>query len=325
MSKVKIFKYPLDQIPAEVHQRLCKLDVEWIHIHKAHRVEKGFTLTLETKGNIIGYTLVKHNDESSALIHQLFIHPACRRRSFGQQLLLKTMKAAEKENYDELYLECVKEAVSVFQRQGFVVVREPGYNSRSELFQMEMPCLRHYLRVRNEEPHLKRLASQALLLSQDSHLYKYHDQEQFIAFHRSMLSQAQRQISILSDTITQPLFKDPYIRRCFLNLSKRSAQAKIKILLIDDRSGAGYHNPVIDLAQKLTSFIELRVIPRGSIKPTEMITCVDFDAGIYRKDLDSYVGFANYNNHLISQRLRDNFEQQWQYAKPSANMRRLSI
>lgn len=322
MSQVKISQYPLDNVPSEIHRRLCKLDLSWLHIHKAHTVEKGFLMTLETKGSVIGYVIIKHNDQSSALIHQLFVHPACRQKAFGRKLLLRAMKAAAKSAYDELYLECIKEAIPFFSHHGFIVVREPLERSHEPLYQMEMPCLRHYLQVRSEE---HEPGETALLLSKDNHLYKYHSQEQFMAFHRSMMSQAQRQISILSDKITHPLFKDPYIRRCLLNLSKRNAQARIRIMLEDDRSGAGYHNPIIDLAQKLTSFIELRVIPRGALKPGEMITTVDFDGGIYRKNLDSYNGFVNYSNHLIAQRLRDNFDKHWEYAKPSANMRRLSI
>lgn len=322
MSQIKIQTYALDKLPLEVHRRLCRLDNDWLHIHKAHQVEKGFIQALVASDNIIGYVVVKHNDASSAHIHKLYIHPSCRRKSFGRQLLHRAMKAAAKSNYDELYLECFQEYQAFFASQGFVTAKEPN---RDGIYHMEMPCLRHYIKVRAEEPHLSTDGRKALLISQDNHLYKYNNQDQFVSFHRSMLSQAQRQISILSDTITHPIFKESYIRQCLLNLSKRNSQAKIRILLIDDRTGAGYHNPLIDLAQKLTSFIELRVIPRGASRPRDMITTVDFDAGIYRKDLDSYTGFVNYSNHMIAQRLRDSFDQHWQYAKPSANMRRLSI
>ena len=145
MSQVKITQYPLDNVPSEVHRRLCKLDLNWQHIHKAHTVEKGFMMALEAKGSVIAYTLVKHNDQSSALIHQLFVHPTCRNKAFGRKLLLKAMKAAAKFGYDELYLECIKEATTFFSHQGFVVVREPLERSGEPLYQMEMPCLRHYL------------------------------------------------------------------------------------------------------------------------------------------------------------------------------------
>ena len=71
--------------------------------------------------------------------------------------------------------------------------------------------------------------------------------------------------------------------------------------------------------------ITTRTIQKSAKKPNEMITSVDFTAGIFRKDLDNYTGFAHYNNPLIAQRLRDNFDQHWQYAKPSLQLRRLSI
>lgn len=322
MSQLKIQNFSLDKLPIEVHRRLCKLDNEWLHIHKAHQIEKGFIQILTTDRNVIGYVVVKHNNQSSAHIHKIFIHVQCRRKGYGQQLLLQAMKAAAAFNYDELYVECEKEFLPFFSTQGYITVREPH---RDNLYNMEMPNLRHYIKVRSEEPHILDGGRKALLVSQDKHHYKYNSQEQFIDFHRSMIAQAQRQISILSDTITQPLFKEEYIRQCFLNLSKRNSQARIRILLLDDRTGAGYHNPLIDLAQKLTSYIELRVLARGASRPHEMITTVDFEAGIYRKSLDSYNGFVNYSNPLIAQRLRDSFDQYWERSTPSANMRRLSI
>jgi N-acetylglutamate synthase-like GNAT family acetyltransferase len=322
MSQLIIQSFALDKLPLETHQRLCKLDSEWIHIHKAHQVEKGFIQVLVTPKNLIGYVVVKHNNQSSAHIHKIYIHQKCRRRNYGSQLLLEAMKVAAQQDYDELYVECEKEFIPFFSTQGYVTVREPH---RDNLYNMEMPCLRHYIKVRSEDPHLESDGRKALFISQDSHHYKYNNQTQFIDFHRSMLAQAQRQISILSDTIVHPLFKEDYVRQCLLNLSKRNAQARIRILLLDDRTGAGYHNPLIDLAQKLTSFIELRVLARGASKPNEMITTVDFSAGIYRKDLDSYNGFVNYGNQMIAQRLRDSFDQYWERSTPSANMRRLSI
>lgn len=322
MSQIKIQTYALDKLPLDVHQSLSKLDSEWIHIHKANQVEKGFIQVLVSAKSLIGYVVVKHNKESSAHIHKIFIHPKCRRNTFGSQLLLKSMSLAAQQGYDELYVECEKDVLAFFTTQGFITVREPH---RDTLYNMEMPCLRHYIKIRNEEPHLAENGRTALLISQDSHLYRYNNQTQFIDFHRSLLAQAKRQISILSDTIVHPLFKEEYVRQCMLNLSKRNPQARIRILLIDDRTGAGYHNPLIDLAQKLTSYMEIRVIPRGTSKPTEMMTTIDFDAGIYRKNLDAYSGFVNYANPMIAQRLRDNFDQFWERAKPSANMRRLSI
>lgn len=325
MSQLKIQTYPLDKLDHEVHRRLCKLDSEWIHIHKANQVEKGFIQVLLTPKNLIGYVVVKHNNQSSAHIHKIFIHPKCRRRSYGGELLLQAMKVAAQQDYDELYVECDKEYIPFFSTQGYITVREPLAHRNDNLYFMEMPCLRHYIKVRSEEPHMANDGRKALFISQDSHHYKYNNQAQFIDFHRSMLAQAQRQISILSDTIVHPLFKEEYLRQCLLNLSKRNAQAKVRILLLNDRVGAGYHNPLIDLAQKLTSYIELRVLTRGASRPNEMITTVDFEAGIYRKDLDSYNGFANYSNQLIAQRLRDSFDQYWERSTPSANMRRLSI
>jgi predicted GNAT family N-acyltransferase len=327
MAQIKILQYIASDVPREIAAKLIKLDPNAPMRDRSFKPANKHILTLESGKSIIGYALLSTPKDTSAFIETVLIHSACRGNRFGTKLLEYILKKVSGIGSDAIALKCQKEQTAFFQHLGFSITSEPRKNSPLHAYSMENPCISHYLSTLNNatqdiSPAEKR---QILTLGEDRHHYSYHEQAQFIGFHRSMLAQAQRQIWIVSDKITSPVFKDEYIRRSFLNLSKRNAQANIRILLEDDKTGSGSHNSLIELSQKLTSFIQIRVIPKGTKKLNEMITTVDFDAGIFRKDLNSYTGFANYNNHMIAQRLRDNFEQHWQYAKPSLEFRRLSI
>lgn len=284
--------------------------------------------------NIIGYASVTIH-KKSAQISSIFIHPEYQGRLFGFKLMLDILDKLTKTGCQLISLNCSEVMLSFFQSLGFTISNEHIILSKRQpetFFKLENACPDFFLNtlkatLKNKNISLAQFKKnhRILTLSDDRNHYQYHDQSQFLALHRNMLSQAKKQIWIISDAITSPLLNDEIIRNSMLRLAKRNSKAEIKILLEDDKKGAGYYNPTVELAQKLTSFIEIRTIQKGAKKPNEMITTVDFTAGIFRRDLNNYAGFADYHNHLIAQRLRDKFEHHWQYAKPSMQLRRLSI
>jgi len=341
MPQIKIHSTSADQVTQEVINKLVKLDPAFVlPTQPATRrpndqgIESASVFTLLSRNNIVGYALLKYPYAQQACITQIYVHPACRNNQFGHRLMLELLEASAIKKCHQIEASCEKDHIPFFARFGFNVVSEPSTNARStQNYTLENPCPDYFistLKLAKAERKSTKNKQDGnlpipLKLSEDTTHYRYHEKAQFMQLHRSMFSQAQRQICLISDTINSPLLSDDYLRTCFLRLAKRNPQAEIRILLEDDRTGSGYYSPIIDLAQKLTSFIEIRVIQPGATKPNEMISTVDVNGGIFRKDLNNYAGFANYNNHLIAERLRDKFDKHWQYAKPSMRLRRLSL
>lgn len=277
---------------------------------------------------VIGYASVTV-EKSAASITSLFILPTHRHQQLGFKLMLDILDKMSKTGCQIIRLKCQEAQLPFFQSLGFIIAKQ---SRTDEHLTLENPCPGFFLdtlkaHLKTNKLNLAQFKSEPRLLSltDDKHHYTYTQKDQFLSFHRSMLSQAQKQIWVMSDTILSPVLSDETVRDSLLRLSKRNSKASIKILLEDDKVGAGHYNPTIELAQKLTSFIEIRAIPKGVKKNNELISCVDFTAGIFRKNSENYTGFAHYNNHLIAERLRNKFEQHWQFAKPSLQMRRLSI
>lgn len=334
MSKLTIQFYPSARLPEKLALSIKKLieQCQNAPIPETPNNSLMFIPTLESK--VIGYASVTIQ-QKSAHISSIFIQENLQGKLFGFKLILDILDKLSKTDCQKISINCSEKLLGYFQTLGFIVSREivrPEKNAHEKHFELENPCpaffletLKHTLKTNSINLETLKINHKVFGLSCDKQHYQYTKQDHFLAFHRNMLSQAQKQIWINCDNITSPLLNDDVVRDSLLRLAKRNPKAEIKILLEDDKKGAGHYNPTVELAQKLTSFIEIRTIQKGAKKPTEMITTVDFTAGIFRQNLNNYTGFAHYNNHLIAQRLRDKFEEHWQFAKPSMQLRRLSI
>ena len=334
MSKLNIQFFPSARLPETFFsgiQTLIKQDTDSI-IPETPNNSMIFIALLED--TLIGYASVTVN-QKFAKVTSLFIQERNRGQLIGFKLMLDILDKLSKTGCKKINLECSEAQLSLFNALGFNVtkeLRQPDKQHKQKHVEVENPCPAFFLTtlkqtLKTHSINLETLRKNYVLLglANDNYHYQYTTQKEFLSFHRNMLSQAQKQIWLISDTITSPLLNDDIVRDSLLRLAKRNAKAEIRILLEDDKKGAGHFNPTIELAQKLTSFIEIRTIPKSAKKPNEMITTVDFTAGIFRKDLNNYAGFAHYNNHLVAQRLRDKFENHWQYAQPSMQLRRLSL
>jgi len=332
MSLIKIKHYTKDTLNEAVIEQLHQLSPDSLTPYfqqygtEPDRIAHCFTAS--NNNTVLGFALLSTLHEVATL-HSLFIKKECRGKSLGRKLCLHLLAKAVKFGCKKVELESKKSQLNFFKNLGFVVIKEPCTKTKTTHFILENPCPAYFLSI-----YKKRLienrqnntdTTQALVLSQDKTIYNFHDEAQFLALHRNMLSQAKRRIWIMANSISAPVLNDEQFRQSILQLAKNNPQAEIRILLEDDKSGPSRFSPLINLAQRLTSFVEIRTLPSTAHKFSEWVTLVDFSAGIYRKTLESYSGFATYDGKLIAQRLITKFDDQWQFAKPSAEFRRLAI
>ena len=332
MSIINIKHYTKDTLSQEVAQQLHQLSPDTLtpyfqrYSSEPERVAHCFTVSIDTK--LLGFALLSTLD-NVATLHSVFIKKEYRRKSLGKKLSLHILSTSVRLKCHKVTLESEKSQLSFFKSLGFVVIKEPCFKTQTTLFKLENPCpayfLSAYKQTQIENQQKKSKTSQPLMLSQDKTIYNFHDEAQFLSLHRNMLSQANRRIWIMANAINAPLLRDEHFSQSILKLAKNNPQAQIRILLEEDKTGSGRFNPLINLAQRLTSFVEIRTLPSTAGKFQEWVTLVDFSAGIYRKTMATYTGFACYDNHLIARRLITKYEDHWQFAKESIEFRRLAI
>ncbi len=273
--------------------------------------------------NVVAHASAKLLKQATMLTH--FSVANSHNKELGIKVLLGLLKKLRKDGCEKLQLACHANHLDFLRQAGFIMVEEPPHHGDKPIYIMENPNLGYFLDTLAQKQLQGQGTGLPLLLGSDIDTYYFHDEKHYLNLHQRMLAQARKRIWIISDTINNPLLLDPSTGTAILRLIKRNPQSEVRLLVANDKQGAGYYNPTIQMAQKLSSYVEVRTLQKTNVRLSEMITLVDFGGNIFRKNLSDYTGFANFNSRLISQRLCDNFEQQWQYARPSVELRRLAI
>lgn len=262
--------------------------------------------------------------EHSANLYGIYVDEGNRHAGLGSITLMHAFRKLSSLSVGKLHMECPEEFRPYFSRFGFVALSDQ--TSREGKIRMTQPCLKYFIETVPKAVQISgRLSGTIMQLGSDSHSYHFRSEQQYTDLHRMMLGQARKRIWILADSIHNPVLNNDETSQAFYRLIKTNPQAEVRILVANDKQGAGYYNPSIHVAQRLSSYVEVRSLQKTGVRLREMITLVDHQGSIYRKHTNDYVGFACFDNRILYDRMRSNFEQHWQYAKPSMELRRLAI
>lgn len=285
---------------------------------------------------IVGFAEISFFDQQ-AQIRRFVVSSQCQNLGIGGQLLLRAAEKAITRNIKRISVICNDSQKGFFVKKGFVTREKilPG-NSSEFLSRLENPAPEMLLirspkaqaqpvNTETRAPRILPLPQTRKLLGKDTDTYHFRTEADYLDLHRSMLTQARRKIWILTHALSCKVLSDPTTSEALLNLIKSNPQAEIRILLDNDRAGAGYYNPTINLAQRLSSHIEVRTTPITSARLKESFSLIDNTSAIHRKTLTDYFGMANYHSRLLYERLHNEYLQHWQFARPSLHLRRLAI
>ena len=102
-------------------------------------------------------------------------------------------------------------------------------------------------------------------------------------------------------------------------------QAQVRLVVTDLRPVLSQGHRLLDLAQRLTSFISIRVPGRSHKNFNEALLIADNNAYIHRPFADRYEGEAHYQNRGKARDLSSRFEELWEKADIHPGLRRLHI
>jgi hypothetical protein len=138
----------------------------------------------------------------------------------------------------------------------------------------------------------------------------------------SMARQAARSIEIVSRQLDPQMYDDAEFCDAVSKLAVGTQRARVRVLLRHtDPVVKGGHR-LVTLAQRLTSFIELRVPAKEYQEYNAAFLIVDGAGVIYRRASDRFEASVNFNNPRTAQDLGRQFEEMWQTAVPDVNLRR---
>ncbi len=139
-----------------------------------------------------------------------------------------------------------------------------------------------------------------------------------------LLKSARRKVLILSPDLDRTLFA---YEPCLIAMSefvRRSRHASARVLVEDTRAIAEAAHPMLELARRMPSKIEMRRLPDENVPRGSFI--VADDAAIWvQTELQTYVGWLNLNDRVEARRMSESFTAFHERSTDDPELRLLSL
>ena len=141
----------------------------------------------------------------------------------------------------------------------------------------------------------------------------------------AMAQQTQRELDIVSRHLDPAIYDDDDFVAAVKRLALGSRRARIRLLVTDSRPLLARGHRLLDLAARLSSFIELRVPAPQHKDFNEAMLLADKQGYVHRRHADRFDGNANFSDRRTCAALSERFEEMWERGAPDPNFRRLHI
>lgn len=140
-----------------------------------------------------------------------------------------------------------------------------------------------------------------------------------------MLGSANRELAIFSRVLDSRVYDETGVLDAISALATRSPFSRIRILVMDGRQAASRGSRLVELARRLSSFIEIRRVYSDFKQMADEFIVGDQTALIYRPLAERYEGaFFPSDGMRARERLRV-FDRIWEKSEPDPELRRLGI
>lgn len=162
-------------------------------------------------------------------------------------------------------------------------------------------------------------------LGSDESTHLFSSPEELKTLTSSMVSQASHKVRILSHHLNREIYDYEPIREALSKLARTNARSLIELLIVDEHSVVVSTPRLLELARRLPSSIQLKVINKAYPYDESAMVLVDRCGVIYQKEHSIYEGFANFNSAGRNKQLSEIFDQLWNHAQESQELRQLRL
>ncbi len=141
----------------------------------------------------------------------------------------------------------------------------------------------------------------------------------------SLATQARRTVDIVSRHFDPAVFDTEAFYNALRDLVVDSRRAQVRVLLLDPSPLVARGHRLIELSQRLSSFMAIRVPGPEHKEFNEAWLVADNTGYVHRRFSDRFEGTANFADRRWSTHLTNRFEELWQRAQPDPNLRRLHL
>ena len=136
---------------------------------------------------------------------------------------------------------------------------------------------------------------------------------------------SRRSIQIYSSSLDKRILSNRDIEQAVIKLLRSNRNAKIQCLIFDEKELQGHDHRIVNLAQRFTSFIEIKVIPdeyKGTISGYYLSDKKEMVYRTNREKFDARI-FKLPQQEVIDK--TKHFDALWQQSRPASFLRALHI
>lgn len=136
---------------------------------------------------------------------------------------------------------------------------------------------------------------------------------------------AKRELALFTPDLEPLLYDQEEFLGVVRTLATRSRFSRIRVVCLDSGPSVRAHHRFIALAQRFSSYIEVRRASADHAGLTDTYLVADDTALLYRPLSSRYEGYADLNAPMEARQHLRGFEDIWQQAEPDPEFRRLGI
>ena len=140
-----------------------------------------------------------------------------------------------------------------------------------------------------------------------------------------MVQQCRRHICIISRELDPLVYGVESFVETVKSMLLANRRARVRILVFDSLAISRRGHQLLNLANKLPSFVEFRRPGKEYNDFNESVFIADSTGYVYRSSATRFEGSVNFNDRRKSKTFMDVFEEMWSRSTPDANLRQLTI
>ncbi len=140
-----------------------------------------------------------------------------------------------------------------------------------------------------------------------------------------LFAAAKQTIKIYSHGLDPRILNNRQIEKNLLNFVKRSRNSKVQILIYDEQRLRGIDHRIVALAQRFTSYIDIRLVPRDFHENPFCFYLIDDYTMIYRSNVERYEAEKLQMPNSVIKDKSKLFHTIWQSSTPASFLRALHI
>ena len=140
-----------------------------------------------------------------------------------------------------------------------------------------------------------------------------------------MLSQATRSMYLICPELDRQIFDQDNFSKVLYDLARYSRNSDIRILLHDSTDAIRNGHSIVNLAKRLSSYIEVRLLDTDYKSFDEAFMVVDKRGIIYQGRSRYYDAIAEHHHPRLAQELEKTFSDMWNHSHVDPNFRQLHI